>query len=191
MVYYPDPYDVSEIDSQALELLLMPYYDAFYGELAPAACREKLLDGMNSLIMGCMEDEFQQRIYERAEPWTPQELHDLYSQLQQEYGIDALYLVFEGEWVTIRHTFESPFYYISYAVSQVPALCLWQESLTDYQGAMEKYDRIIHRNPYDTFSGILEKETLPSPFEEETIKELCLLLEQQGGEYIFGSDEAA
>lgn len=112
---------------------------------------------MNSLIMGCMEDEFQQRIYERAEPWTPQELHDLYSQLQQEYGIDALYLVFEGEWVTIRHTFESPFYYISYAVSQVPALCLWQESLTDYQGPWKNTTVSftgIHTIP---FRGFLKK----------------------------------
>lgn len=179
--YYPDLYDLAEIDSQALELLLMPQYEAFYGEQTKAAQREKLLDALDSLISGCLEDEFQQTIYARQEGWSPQELHTLYAQLQKEYGLDQLYVLFDGEWVTVPHTFRSPLYYISYAASQVPAFSLWQEAQHSPQEAMDRYLRISQRGPYDTFSQVLERERLPSPFEEETIRSLCAALEEYVG----------
>lgn len=179
--YYPDLYDLAEIDSQALELLLMPQYEAFYGEQAWAAQREKLLDALDSLISGCLEDEFQQRVYARQEEWSPQELHALYAQLQREYGLDQLYVLFDGEWVTVPHTFRSPLYYISYAVSQVPAFSLWQEAQRSPQEAIDRYLRITQRGPYDTFSQVLEREGLPSPFEEDTIHSLCAALENYVG----------
>ena len=59
-----DSLDLAEVDSQALVLLLIDDYDAFYGKQADEAAQDVLLDAMYSLLSGCMEDEFQQTIYQ-------------------------------------------------------------------------------------------------------------------------------
>ena len=173
-----DCLDLAEVDSQALELLMTPYFPSFYGELAPYAERELLIDGMYALIAGCMEDEFQQLVYASPD-MTLDEINALYLRLAGEYGFTALYGYSGMEWAMITHTFQSPMYYISYAASMVPALQLWELSQTDVTAARTAYFRILDREPYAAFRDVLAQNGLPDVFDEKTIADIGKLIDER------------
>ncbi|MEG2215545.1 MAG: hypothetical protein RRZ24_00020 [Clostridia bacterium] len=173
-----DCLDLAEVDSQALELLMMPYYELFYGDQAESAKKDRLLDCMYALVTGCMEDEFQQEVY--ANPsMSLEEINRLYQKLAKEYGLVELYGYTGEEWTLITHTFQTPMYYISYAVSMVPALELWEQSQIDPQIASETYFRISNRAPYAGFRQTLTDNGLSDVFSETTIARLAKRIQEQ------------
>lgn len=168
----PDSTDIAEIDSQTLELLFTNDYDAiFETDTANAARMEEMLGVLHAILSGCMEDEFQQRLYENPDLTLP-EINALYYRLAEEYGLSAVYRYSPEEWVFITHTFESPFYYISYAASMVPSAEIFFLSLTDRESAVETYEEILDRETDEGFLEILEREDLGNPFDPETLSAL-------------------
>ena len=168
----PDSTDVAEIDSQTLELLLMNDYDSIFGEeIADAARMEEMLNVLHAILSGCMEDEFQQRLYANPD-MTLDEINALYYQLAEEYGLTAIYHYSPEEWVFITHTFESPFYYISYAASMVPSAEIFFLSQEDEDGAVELYEEILGRENGEGFLELLARENLGDPFDPETLSTL-------------------
>ncbi len=172
-----DNLDLAEVDSQALVLLMMQYFDSFYGKYAQEAKTEVLLDAMYSLISGCMEDEFQQDIYENPN-MTLDEMNALYQKLSVEYGLDDVYGYQGTEWALITHTFQTPLYYISYAVSIVPALELYEMSQSDETAAKDAYFNILMRDPYAKFKATIEQNGLSSVFSNVTIKQIAAIVDQ-------------
>lgn len=177
-----DPLDLAEVDSQGLELLMIPYYASFYGSGAAAGAAElyRLTDAMYAVISGCMEDEFQQAVY--ADPgMTLEEMNALYLRLAQEYGFADLYGYTGTEWTMIPHTFQSPMYYISYAVSMIPALELWELSCADMDAARTAYFSILQREAYSPFRATIEANGLSDPLSPETVKRIAEVLERACG----------
>ncbi|MDD4311716.1 MAG: hypothetical protein PHW41_04470, partial [Eubacteriales bacterium] len=168
--------DLAEVDSQALVLLLFDEYEDFYGDLADQARSAMLFDAMFSLLSGCMEDEFQQDVYENPD-MTLKEMNALYKELAVDYGLDAVYGYQGTEWVLISHTFQYPLYYISYAVSMVPALELLELSQRDAEAAKTAYFNIMIREPYADMSEELRKNGLGDVFSEDTIARIADILE--------------
>ena len=173
-----DNLDLAEIDSQALVLLMIDSFDAFYGKLAKDAAKDVLIDAMYSLISGCMEDEFQQTVY-RSPDMTLQQINDCYKELAVEYGLDEVYGYSGTEWTLISHTFQTPLYYISYAVSMVPALELYELSQKDPAGARNAYFNILKRAQSDQLQDVLEKNGLSSVFADATMQKIAALLEKK------------
>jgi oligoendopeptidase F len=153
------------------------YYDAFFGELSQQAEASVLIDAMYALISGCMEDEFQQEIYQNPD-MTLDEINALYQRLTVEYGFDEVYGMKGTEWVLVSHTFQTPMYYISYAVSMVPALELFDLSLTDPQGARETYFDIMRRDSYSQLQTVLRENGLSPIFSDSTISQIAARLDQ-------------
>lgn len=125
--------DLSELQSQGMEILFLERYDEIFGEeLAEPLRAEKLLDLVYSVVTGAMMDEFQQRVYAEKD-LTVGKVNQIYRELRTEYGFEE----FDGcewGWLNVLHNFEYPFYYISYAMSAFPALELFlrqQESPAD------------------------------------------------------------
>ncbi len=172
-----DNLDLAEVDSQGLELLMIPYYDRFYGDLAPYAERDMLCNAMYALLSGCMEDEFQQAVYEKPD-MTLAEMNALYKQLSKDYGFDVLYSYTGKEWVEIPHTFQSPLYYISYAASMVPSLALWRLSQTDAAAAKTAYFQIVDRPAYATFRETVAANGLPDVFTASTLRDIAALIQE-------------
>lgn len=141
ILYQHDNMDVSEIQSQALELLFLPsLQDILAGDRA--ADRDVVtlyaLEAMlSSVVKGCLYDEFEQTVYAHPD-MTVQELHELEQTLYAAYGLEGLFSD-EPYWVSIPHLFSDPCYYISYAVSALPALDVWLRSLDDYDAAVDAY----------------------------------------------------
>lgn len=170
-----DNLDLSEIDSQALALLLTEHYDQFYGKYAEEAVASVLMDAMFSLLSGCMEDEFQQEIYANPD-MTLEEINALYLRLAKEYGMEEVYEYLGTEWVLVSHTFQAPMYYISYAASMVPALELYDLAQTDPGAAKTAYFNILMRDPYVGLDEVLEKNGLDPAFSEYTIRKIAEIL---------------
>lgn len=164
--------DLAEVDSQALVLLLFDQYENFYGKYADEARIATLIDAMYSLLSGCMEDEFQQDVYENPD-MTLEELNALYKNLAVEYKLDEVYGFQGTEWVLISHTFQMPMYYISYAVSMVPALELFELSQSDDQAAKTVYNNIVMREQYSKLSEVLSQNGLGDVFSARTIADIA------------------
>ena len=172
-----DPLDIDEIDSQGLELLMLKNYDNFYGSRKADSLRgSQLLEAIYVIISGCMEDEFQQTVYDSPD-MTLDEINQLYGRLAEEYGLAELFDYIGNEWVAIPHTFQSPLYYFSYAASMIVAVELWELGQDNESRAQDAYLTIQNR-PEEAQLRTLAKECyLSDPIDPETIYEITSALE--------------
>ena len=141
-------FDIFEIHSTGLEALSYGWYDEIFGDAAEEA-KIWCLDGlMYNIISGCIYDEFQQYLYAHPD-MTVDEINAAYARIAQSYGRE-LYSNSEAyEWIYVSHNFESPLYYISYAVSTLASVQLWSLSQEDRAAAFRLYNRLVERGAFD------------------------------------------
>jgi hypothetical protein len=125
-------------------------------------------DMLDSMLVGCLYDEWQETVYKNP-TMSIDERNDLFVSLSNEYGLSSYT---EYEWTMVPHNFESPMYYISYAVSAAAALDLWKQSLTDRDGAIDRYMRLSASYDYG-FRDTLNELGFDDIFEETSISSLC------------------
>ena len=90
------------------------------------------------------------------------ELQEIYNEVAAEYGYDREE-GYETDWMSIPHTFDDPFYYISYAASAVPALELYGMPQSD---AVAAYMIVSDTNPEEYYcSQALNKAGLSDVFD--------------------------
>ena len=129
-----------------------------------------------TILSATMVDEFQHKVYENPDMSTEQ-LNALYAQLELEYfgEIDNLglsYLDNGLDWVDIHHLFESPMYYIEYALTAVVALDFWHDSKEDWDDAFRSYIQFIDIPNDVNLSDSLTLAGLDNLFEKSTIEAL-------------------
>lgn len=162
--------DICEIHSQMNEMLFAPYWAKMVGEKsASGVIKYKLLEMAHTVLSGCQEDEFQRIIYSNPEKYsTVDTLNKLYTNLNQDYGINND----KTRWAQIHHTFEAPFYYISYATSAIPAMEGFILSQKDYPSAVKLYNDLITAGTEYDFVELLDRLNLGSPFDKSTITDI-------------------
>ena len=173
-VYGANSLDLAEIDAQGLELLSVLRYDTLYNDLSGAAETAQIFYALYTLIDGCMEDAFQQFAYGQETP-TIEALNAEYGRLAEAYGLDLLGADARS-WTQIAHTFQSPFYYISYAAGMTAALELYLSARRDPNAAGKAYRAVLMRERGARFSETLHAAGLSDPFATETIKKLAIEL---------------
>ena len=124
-----------------------------------------------------MVDAFQEEVYKNYN-FTAKERNILWKTLEKTFrpymNADGITYLQDGtRWQYQMHIFESPFYYIDYALSQVTALQFLFLSLEDYNLAFKKYEEFISYGADYNFLDIIKKVGLKSPFEENTLKEIA------------------
>lgn len=172
--------DVCEIHSQAMQMMVLPYYEAFYGEDADVARRYDVFTIVSGILTAALNDEFQEQIY-RQPQMTVEQLNELYLELALEYGlvVESPYSdlqTFSKGWFTTNQYFDTPFYAIDYSLSGCVALEFLQRSMEDSQGALDTYLQLVRQDAGYDFLTVLEKTGLQSPFSEEQLDELSELL---------------
>ncbi|MCM1150252.1 MAG: M3 family metallopeptidase [Butyricicoccus sp.] len=169
--------DLSELQSQGMELMFTHYYDEIFGEYADAALGYLLLNMIYSIVDGALYDEFQQRVY-AEEDLTVERVNEIYAGLYEEYGYEP-YDGCETEWMGVSHNFETPFYYISYAVSAVGALELYRLMDEDWEQGLDRFLTVL---AMDTeiyyYSGALEDAGLSDIFDLSTYSAIAGQLEE-------------
>ena len=173
--------DVSEIHSQAMQMLTLPYYEIFYGEDAGTARKYDVYTMVAGILTAAMNDEFQEKIYENPQ-MTVQELNELYKELAMEYGLVVESPYFDMEsfsmgWFTTNQYFDTPFYAIDYALSGCVAMEFLQMGLEDYTQALETYLSLVQQNSDYDFMTVLEETGLSSPFETKQMEALAQTME--------------
>ena len=166
--------DTSEIHSQGLEVLFLSCADAVYGEENAAVKKLNIVYNLlDSIIQGCLQDEFQQLAYAAAKDHklTVKELNELACRLYNEYGLETQPGAKEiYSWVEIPHTYENPFYYISYATSAVNALDILSISQEDYREAVDTYMRLTALPMDIPYQQALEQVGLHNTFDADTLQ---------------------
>ena len=163
--YAPEDLDLAETDAQGFELLMLPQYEALLGRYATAARLCWLMNALYAILSGFMEDEFQQRAYGLEHP-TVESLNRLYGELSKEYGFDRLFGYEGREWTEIGHTFQFPFYYVSYGVSMLGAMALVRDGNKGYR-------RSLKRKAGASFTEVVGRDVLT----EESIRALAAWIE--------------
>lgn len=140
--------DISEIQSNGLQALYTHFYDDIYGaKVAVYAENTNVLDLVSNVVDGCVFDEFQRKVYAHPD-MTLDEVDKLYQDICAEYG-DLATGSDDYWWQYVSHTFDSPLYYMSYGVSGLAALQIWDQSQTDFAGACNTWHAIIDAGCYD------------------------------------------
>lgn len=161
--------DAAEIHSQALELLMQPYYDQFFGaDQAEGQKIYSIYNMLSSILQGCAEDEFQQAVFANPD-LTLEEVNQLHSDIFYSYTGNELYY----EWVEIHHHFETPFYYISYATSAISALEIWAQSVDDRAKALSTYNQITQYTVNFKYRDALVGSGLKDPFTSDCVSEIA------------------
>ena len=164
--------DLAEVHSQGMELLMFESYPEIYGEDAEMMMLYTQLNLLYSVLSGCVEDLFQQRVFEDPD-MSLEEMNQLHGELYEQYlGYPVYY-----EWVDIHHHFETPFYYISYATSAISALELWSVSVEDRARAMEIYDQLTQYTLNVSYLEALEESGLSDPFTSDAVERIGAAIE--------------
>lgn len=160
--------DLAEVHSQGLELLMFQYYPEVYGRNSEIMQIASITDLLYSILSGCCEDEFQQKVFENPD-MSVEEMNQLHGELYQEYmGFPLPY-----EWVEIHHHFETPFYYISYATSAASAFEIWAMASLSRPAALAAYRSVTQNTVNSGYLKPLENAGLSSPFEADSIKQIA------------------
>lgn len=149
--------DIFEIHSTGMEALSTGWYDEIYGEEAGLA-RIKFLDNaLYTVFTGCLFDEFQRVVY--ADPTlTPEQISQTFTAIARSYGLRTYSRDFSHYWMQVNHNFESPFYYISYAVSMLASLQMYEMAENDWAEAADFYNDLVSLGAYDyTYCELLDE----------------------------------
>jgi len=126
-----------------MELLAMKHLEAFYGPPELARARREHLQGIIELFPWVATiDAFQHWLYthpdhsptERTAQWLS--VRERFGGLEDYTGYQAAR---EALWHRQLHLFDVPFYYIEYAIAQIGALQLWQNTKRDPAQALKQY----------------------------------------------------
>jgi M3 family oligoendopeptidase len=181
--YFFPTMEASEIFSMSMEFFVFPWAELFFQEDSEKHRFSHLHDSLVKLPRMCLGDEFQHEVY--ANPHlTPKERKQLWSRLEKKYLPERNYDEIEflqegGQWQEIIHLYEVPFYFIDYALAQVCALEFWRLSTVDWQDAWNKYLHLARVGGSRSFDELLEAGNLKSPFEEHTLVDLKIFLEEK------------
>lgn len=144
-LFAEDAMDTEELQSQGLEMLFLDFYDELFGQDAAVLQEETLLGILDSVITGCMSDEFQRTVYTHPD-MSAEEIVALAARLCAEYGqIDAGSITAEEapfDWMLTEHNFNSPLYYISYATSGLSALDLYLMAQQNREATTTAYMKV-------------------------------------------------
>ncbi|MEA4964502.1 MAG: M3 family metallopeptidase [Oscillospiraceae bacterium] len=166
---WPDN-DLRELQAQGMEIMFMPYYEDIFGGADGDAIRDEMrMNMLYSITDGAMYDEFQQRVY-ASENLSPEKIQAIFAEVYHAYGNEE-YDGWENSWMDIAHNFEYPFYYISYAVSAIPALELCALLDTDPQQAVDRYLQVAAMDSeLYYFTDALEEAGLRDAFQQDSLK---------------------
>ena len=149
--------DIFEIHSTGMEALSTGWYEDIYGEDANLARIRFLDSALYTVFSGCLFDEFQRVVY--ADPTlTPEQISQTFVTIARSYGLRSFGKEFSHYWMQVNHNFESPFYYISYAVSMLASLQIYEMAENDWAAAADFYNDLVSLGAYDyTYCELLEK----------------------------------
>ncbi|MDQ0113368.1 M3 family oligoendopeptidase [Paenibacillus harenae] len=163
-------YEACEIHSMSMEFFTWPWMDLFFQEDADKYRFQHLASGLLFIPYGVTVDEFQHFIYENPDA-TPAERKQAWRDIEKKYlphrdYADNAYLQHGGYWHKQGHIFSTPFYYIDYTLAQICAFQFWKKMHEDRDAAWADYLGLCQLGGSLSFTELVKKAGLISPFED-------------------------
>lgn len=174
--YFWPTMEACEIHSMGMEFLTWPWMKDFFGEQTDKFRFYHLQGALLFLPYGCAVDHFQHWVY--ANPTaTPAERCAMWKEMEATYlpwrDTSGIAAAEEGRaWQFQRHIYESPFYYIDYALAQTCALQYWKWSEQDRSEAFASYLKICDIGGSQSFLDIVASGGLVSPFKTDCLQDV-------------------
>jgi len=162
--------DISEVQSQGLEVLYTRFYNNMFGEYAELLRRQQYADILQSISSGFMVNEFENYVFNNAENMTPGDVVDKYKSTSDEYKVVSI------PFYKIHHLFRTPGYYISYATSALAAVGLCDVLDSSFDDAADMYTAFSHFDPTDDdnkYKECLEKSGFGNVLSTEYIRRIA------------------
>lgn len=178
------PLEFCEVASMGMELLTMPYWEAYYpGAPENQRARAEHWRGvLNVLPWVATIDAFQHWVYthpghtpeHRASEWMR-----IWRRFHPNQDIQGLEGIFAYRWHAQNHVFLSPFYYIEYGIAQLGALQLWQQAQGNEREAIKRYKAALALGNTRTLPRLFEAAGLQFRFDAEMVGPLMKEVEAQ------------
>ncbi len=178
MEYIWPSLEACEVHSMSMEFFAWPWAEGFFGKDARKFRYSHLAAALTFIPYGTMVDHFQHVVYEKPE-LTPKERHAVWKEL---LGVYMPWMKLDGEipfysegegWQRQHHIYSSPFYYIDYCLAQTVSLQFWALIQENTENAWQHYMAYTRQGGSRTFTALLKKAGLDSPFEESTLRGVC------------------
>lgn len=172
--------DLAECFSQAMEYLVLFYLDgAVDSETLDDLLLYKVLDTLELYVGQAAIAEFESKVFQLPdEELTAENFNRLFLEIGIQYGLSDGSWPEQGmDWMNVTHLFESPFYVISYPVTNDVALQIFSLEQEGRGQGLEKYLEMLPRD----FEGMLptvEEAGLQSPFAEGRVEDTLHCLER-------------
>lgn len=164
--------EIAEMFSYSMELITMNHVsNLFLGSDYKKYCFMKIYNMLSSLLYICLVDEFQETIYNK-EDLKQEEINEIWNNIATKYKQDSknkghINLESGGYYYRQSHIFLDPFYYIDYALSYFGAFAIWNNSKDN----LNVFKEIASVASYYGFNDLIDKYNMPSPFDEDTVKQ--------------------
>ena len=176
-------FDLAETQSQGNEFLFTYWLNegaGFSKKIAKSLAEYKMYETLNSILSASLVNDFECYVYTHLDELTPEMLDGVLISLCDGYGgYDAVKaaLGYAPEIYWHYVVMESPGYYISYALSAVPALELYAKALNDgFDAAVAAYETVAKADIEAGFLAALAAAGLGSPFDGDALSALAATL---------------
>ena len=180
--------EACEVHSMSMEFFAWRSAEDFFGKDTRKFLYSHLASSFMFIPYGTMVDHFQHSVFEHPE-MTPDERHAEWKRL---LGIYMPWMRLDGEipfysegmgWQRQHHIYSFPFYYIDYCLAQTVALEFWSRIQDNYEDAWAHYMEYTRPGGSKVFTELIRNAGLQSPFEEETLKDVCSKAEKWLNEF--------
>jgi len=181
----PIPLEVGEFAAMSLELLTMNEWHQVISDRKDVA-RAKL-EQIRSIVEFLPEtiivDRFQSWLY--AHPGhDPKERHAYYADLRETFDTDVIDWSetpdWKGHaWMSVIHLFETPFYYIEYAIAQIAALQVYQRFTKDPDQTLKDFIAALALSHTHSIQDVYAKAGVSFLPSDAEMRELMAFLEGQ------------
>ena len=175
---FPD--DISEIHSQAMELLFANHYEMVDRKLGRQMLYDVVLDSIDTLSTTAYLTSLELEIYAMDEALLEVDrLNDIAYEMAIAFGNEVNGEIYNRYgWASNDMLLSSPMREICYTTSMIVALEIWEISLEDEEAALEAYDRLIYTQDI-RFLDAVRSAGLTSPFERERIRQIARMIQEQ------------
>lgn len=163
--------DTAEVHSQGLEVLAERHYGKIFSVNSAEMRYYMLTELTGAIIDGCILNKWQERIYALENP-TVDDLNSVFIEVVSDFlESESTHEEVQELWTAVPHNYNSPMYYLSYALSAMTALGIYSESIDNYDKAVDTYMRVSSEGAYKTFAQITEECNLYDIYDADFIKD--------------------
>jgi M3 family oligoendopeptidase len=166
-------YESCEIHSMSMEFFTWPWMHHFFEGDVDKYKFMHLSSALQFLPYGVAVDEFQHVIYQNPF-FSPEERNAVWREIEDKYfphrDYDGNAFLKQGTyWQKQNHIFNSPFYYIDYALAQICAFQFWKKDQEDHESAWADYIRLCQAGGSHSFLDLVKLANLRSPFDDDCV----------------------